>query len=217
MGGADLTGETFGYYKVVERYYGEGDKYKKNSHWLCKCIRCGAEKIFSRTCFKKLSGCYNCKCSKTANITEHSLYHTWENMKGRCYNKNNPRYKRYGGKGVRVCDEWKDDFLEYACYIITLGWKKGLQVDRIDNDGDYEPSNVRIVTNLQNQFNRGPRDGTSKYKGVSKSKGKWIAQIGMNCRTIPIGRYSSEEEAAKAYNKKAKELFGEYAYLNKGV
>lgn len=74
-------------------------------------------------------------------------------MRQRCYNPNNPRYYRYGGRGITICEEWKNlnNFIEWA---LSNGWVEGLQIDRINNDGNYTPDNCRFVTNKQNSRNR---------------------------------------------------------------
>lgn len=94
----------------------------------------------------------------------------------------------------------------------------GMLVDHINhNKLDNRKTNLRICTNQQNQMNRkSNKVGTSKYKGVSfdKTFGKWRAAIMFNKKYIHIGRFMCEHEAAKAYNERAKKLFGEFAYLN---
>ena len=80
-------------------------------------------------------------------------YRTWVNMKQRCYNKNVKAYPRYGGRGITVCDRWMHDF---RTFLKDMGYKPfpRAQIDRIDNDGNYEPANCRWVTALENIRNR---------------------------------------------------------------
>lgn len=93
---------------------------------------------------------------------------------------------------------------------------KGMEVDHIDGNGlNNQRYNLRICTTSQNQANTKRHiDNLSGYKGVSKSKKKWRAQIKINKRTIVIGSFETPEEAARAYDKVSKENFGEFAYLN---
>lgn len=84
----------------------------------------------------------------------HPLYQTWYGMNKRCYNKNNHSYKRYGARGITVCEEWRnnpDVFIEWA---IANGWEHGLEIDRENNDGSYSPENCRFVTKKQNCRNQ---------------------------------------------------------------
>jgi len=78
-----------------------------------------------------------------------SFYNTWQGMKARCLNPNNPKYHRYGGRGIKVCEEWMDikNFSEWA---LSNGWKQGLTLDRINNDGNYCPENCRWVSVCEN-------------------------------------------------------------------
>jgi hypothetical protein len=80
---------------------------------------------------------------------ERGLYNSWQNMKARCLRKSHPKYDRYGGRGIAVCDEWLgiEGFYKWA---IASGWKPGFSIDRIDNDGDYEPHNCRWISMSEN-------------------------------------------------------------------
>lgn len=148
------------------------------------------------------------------------IYGVWKDIISRCTNTNRKGYHRYGGRGIKICDEWKADFLSFYNWSINNGYKDGLEIDRKNNDGNYEPNNCRWVTDQQNSFNRSSLSGSlSRYKGVSvrndNMKKPYRAKICINKKTINIGCFENEKDAAIAYNKKTIELFGEYAYLNK--
>jgi hypothetical protein len=95
-------------------------------------------------------------------------------MKFRCSKKyeNNKDYKYYGGRGISVCPEWENDPVEFYNWCIENGWKKGLQIDRIDNDGNYEPGNCRFVTTQENNLNKRLLQSRNKsgFAGVSFDK-----------------------------------------------
>lgn len=137
-------------------------------------------------------------------------------MKQRCYNPNEPSYRYCGAKGVRVCDRWLNSFKNF---LTDMGERPpGYQLDRIDNDKGYSPDNCRWVTQKQNLMNKKkyPRN-KSGYKGVSPYKGgkSWRAIIAKDGKDYYIGNYfKTKEDAARAYDVKAKELFGEFAVLN---
>jgi len=104
-----------------------------------------------------------------------------------------------------------------SMHRIIINIPKGLQIDHQNHNGlDNRKSNLRICTNAQNQYNQKLRQGSSKYKGVylDKQREKWKAQIQLNNKQIHIGRFLDEIDAAKAYDKKAIELFGKFACLN---
>lgn len=92
-----------------------------------------------------------------------SLYSTWNRMKYRCYNPNYDRYKYYGGKGVRVCDEWLNDYAAFKEWAIANGYRKGLTIDRKDPDGDYEPNNCQWLT-LEDNIKKMHSDKRRKTK-----------------------------------------------------
>ena len=82
------------------------------------------------------------------------IYETWCGMKKRCYNPNSKSYKDYGERGIVVCDEWKNDFLSFYNWSVQNGYGENLQIDRIDTNGNYEPSNCRWITHAEQQRNR---------------------------------------------------------------
>lgn len=221
----DLTGQVFGRLTVICK-----PENIEKSTWLCKCS-CGSDKEVYvvgadlRRGNTKSCGCLHKELSSERIVnfsTKHGysgnpLHNIWKSMKQRCYNPKNKGYKNYGGRGITVCDRWLESF-ENFFEDVSEGYEKGLQLDRRDNDGNYEPENVRWTTSSQNNMNsRSRRNSSSKYKGVSwrKDMGMWRVKITLDRKTKHIGYFTDEVEAAKAYNKSALELFGEYAYLNK--
>ena len=161
----DLTGKRFGRLVVLEQAeYHIDKKGRKTKMWKCKCD-CGNETIVrhgglqkgtttSCGCFhKEIVGSLNRSHGLSANCGR--LYPLWKSIKYRCYNINSKDYARYGGRGIVMCDEWINDFQSFYDWAIANGYKeektdKGLNIltiDRIDVNGNYEPSNCRFVTN----------------------------------------------------------------------
>lgn len=86
--------------------------------------------------------------------TPKKLYQKWRSMNDRCRNENNNRFHRYGGRGITVCEEWMD-FTSFKEWAIKFGWNEQLEIDRVNNDGNYEPQNCRFVTRAKNCQNKG--------------------------------------------------------------
>lgn len=87
-------------------------------------------------------------------MSKHLLMGVLNQMRTRCSNPNNEKYKDYGARGIRVCDEWLNDRSSFFAWALAHGWAVGLQIDRIDNDGNYEPDNCQFVTRKKNMLNR---------------------------------------------------------------
>ena len=132
-------------------------------------------------------GCYNrikvSESNKKHGLSRTRLYRIWKSMENRVYNPQYKQYKYYGGRGITICDEWKNDFMSFYNWATTNGYSDELSIDRIDNDGNYCPKNCRWATsNIQNRNKRIRKDNTSGYKGVSyfKRDGNYRACIRIN-------------------------------------
>ena len=111
--------------------------------------------LFTHLNLGKSKGCGCLGNYKTThNLSNHTLYYVWSSMKSRCYNKNNVRYFDWGGRGIKISNEWIDDFKKFYDWSIANGYSKGLQIDRIDNNGNYSSKNCRWVTAKVNCNNR---------------------------------------------------------------
>lgn len=121
------------------------------------------------------------------------LYDTWLNMKSRCYKKNNKRYKDYGARGITICEDWKNDFVNFYTWAINNGCKKGLSLDRINNDGNYEPKNCKWSTNYE-QANNTRRNNKITYNNETHTLTQWMKITGLRIDTR-LGRGWSLERA----------------------
>ena len=140
-------------------------------------------------------------------------YGVWCAMKARCHNKNDKAYLNYGGRGIKVCERWQG-INGFKRFMEDMGYRpKGLTLDRIDNDGNYEPSNCRWVNRNQQVHNRRTY-GQSGYKGVFSYQGKWLAQLSSNYKSVYLGIFEDIEQAALAYDAAVVQLYGQNAKTN---
>ena len=146
----------------------ERDKYG-NRQWLCKCD-CGNTKIYTTSNLNIVKGC---GCAKTKhNYSKTKLYRTYQRMKNRCYNKKFPHYKLYGGRGIKICDSCLNDFSLFKKWALENGYKEGLSIDRINPNGNYEPSNCRWITMLE-QANNKRNNLFYTINGETKTQTQW--------------------------------------------
>jgi len=130
------------------------------------------------------------------------IFSIYNNMKQRCTNSNHPRYKDYGGRSIIVHEPWLTSFEEFKYWAYTNGYSDELTLDRIDNDGSYNPLNCRWVSSeIQNSNQRVRKDNTSGCKGVSFEKGKWRTKITYNNSSKFLGYFESQKEATEVYQK----------------
>ena len=155
----DLTGQRFGRWVVLRRADPPLDK-TNHPLWHCKCD-CGTEAdvigYSLRTGRSRSCGCLSRELASQRFIRHGDsfarLYNTWKAMRGRCYNKNAQDYQHYGGRGIRVCDEWMS-YPAFKTWALASGYTDSLTLDRIDVNGDYEPSNCRWVSMHEQILNR---------------------------------------------------------------
>lgn len=147
-------GEKFGRLTVISRN-------TKEKKWTCICECGNTVSVIASNLNKGNTKSCGCLQRDIRSITgkKHGMegtkiYHVWKSMKQRCFNSNHKSFKYYGGRGITVCDEWKNDFQAFYDWAMANGYKEGLTIDRIDANGNYEPSNCEWVTQKQNNSHR---------------------------------------------------------------
>lgn len=106
------------------------------------------------------------------------LYRAWDSMKARCYRKTTAPFKKYGGRGITVCDEWRNSFQAFCEWAMAHGYEDGLSLDRIDVNGNYEPSNCRWVS-MKEQENNRSNNVKLEYNGESRTIAEWSEILGI--------------------------------------
>lgn len=180
----DLTGRTFGKLTVTKPI-GIKNRYL---YWECECI-CG-NKVAVRGSHLVCGDTISCGCAiyapnKTHGQSRTRLGREYISMMNRCYNVNHRYYYNYGGRGIKVCEEWKDNKIDFFKWAIANGYNDNLTIDRIDNEGNYEPLNCRWVNNIFQQ-NHKRNNKLITYNGETHTQAEWSRKTGITSNAIGL-------------------------------
>ena len=207
---SDYLGKTFGRLMVIQRM--DNDKWG-GSRWLCECV-CG--KVKAVTANNLGRNTFSCGCLHIDRIKESKLKHglfvgdrkgcrlysIWSGMKTRCSNPNRKMYPRYGGKGVTVCHEWLE-YEPFRDWAMANGYEDTLTIDRIDSDGNYEPSNCQWITNSENvkrSWNERQKSQDTPCHSIPRYGEEVRAQPGV--RADQESRSASTQDASNDYSRR---------------
>jgi hypothetical protein len=186
----DLTGQRFGRLIAIKPI---GKNAANKYMWLCQCDcgnlkeveGCKLTKDHTKSC-----GCLQIERTIEANTkhgmatrkAESRLYNVWRSMRKRCNNSKDKNYKHYGGRGIKVCEEWED--LQTFCqWALSNGYDDTLEIDRIDVNGNYEPQNCRFITHLENSNNK-RNTRVAEIGGEVKPLSEWVRLLGVGPKRI---------------------------------
>lgn len=183
----DITGKIFNNWKVLKRV---ADGKRKETQYLCEC-KCGTKRIVKAYALKngrsKSCGCLRAELARDKHIkhgkTGTRIYNIWRSMKKRCYIKSSKDYIRYGKRGILICSEWKESFENFYNWAINNGYNDNLTIDRIDVNGNYEPSNCRWITMKEQQSNK-RSNHLITYKGVTLPVCLWADKYKIKRSTL---------------------------------
>ncbi len=155
---------------------------------ICECgnnYQCNAHHVMVN--HTKSCGCLlrevTAKRCKTHGLVKHPIYRMFNDIKARCSCIKSTSYKNYGARGISICKEWENDFMLFYNWCLNNGWRKDLQIDRKNNDGNYEPDNCRFITRKENCNNR-RNNKYIKYNGEILTVSQWSDKTGITAPSI---------------------------------
>lgn len=184
----DLTEQKFGRLTVIKRV--EKQNKTRSAYWLCQC-ECGNTTIVSSPNLKNKHA-MSCGCLQQESRLTHSIthglaktriYRIYLGMKKRCYNKNYFQFQYYGGKGIRICDEWLNNFKSFYDWSIANNYNDTLTIDRINSNGNYCPENCRWVDKYV-QANNKKTNKLITYNNETHTMTEWSKITGLTYSTI---------------------------------
>jgi len=193
--GRELIGERFGRLLVIQKTQDNvnrpGEK-RIAEKWLCRCD-CGTEReVFTVALLRKKEPTLSCGCYTRDRITKQNITHgetytrlfrTWSGMKTRCYNPMSDHWSDYGARGIKICDEWLNNFIVFRDWAMKNGYNDNLTIDRKDVDGDYTPENCRFA-NAKSQANNRRSNQFLDIDGVKLTYTEWAQRLGAKDRDI---------------------------------
>ena len=183
----DLTNQIFGRLTVIER---AANSKCGHVQWLCKC-ECG-NTIITETGSLRQGHTKSCGCLQkdtigsmraTHGLSRTRIYKVWQDMKARCYNKNNKFYLAYGARGISVCDEWRNSFESFNEWANKSGYSDALTLDRLDVNGNYCPENCKW-SDIYEQANNRRTTHLVTYHGETDSLSNMCRKLNINCKVV---------------------------------
>ena len=205
----NITGQKFNSLTAMKFEYNRQSPSRKTAYWSFRCD-CGKvivrargdvvkDSIKSCGC-KRLEYLLKTKKHKGLSCFEERLYSIWYDIYRRCYVKTRRSYKDYGGRGIKICDEWLNSFESFVLWAKNNGYASDLTIDRIDNNGNYCPENCRWVDRIV-QANNKTSNHYLTYKGKTQSMMNWSRELNINYSTlrnrINIYKWSIEDAFEK--------------------
>lgn len=193
----NLSGKRFGRLTAKERVIRN-----RKAYWICDCDCGGVTEVTA--CNLKSAQIKSCGCLKKEHAWSKygkrkyiqnpykpdykKIYVRWQCIKRRCYDSKFSSYRHYGGRGIRMCKEWRDNFQNFYDWIVRSGYKDGLTVDRINNDGDYCPENCRL-TDYYTQSRNKRSNINITFCGQTHCLKDWAEILGISYKTISVRYY----------------------------
>lgn len=204
--GEEYIGKVYGRLTVLS--YGDRDRSgQRLANCVCDCgnkVTVPFTRLERTTNHVRSCGCLSKDVLDTYRVkhdlSKTRLYNIFSGMKGRCYNKKLKSYKNYGGRGITICDAWLRDFKTFYDWANDNGYADDLTIDRIDVEGNYEPSNCRWLP-LSEQQNNKTDNLNITYKGKTQTLMQWSKELGINYNTLRNRLHRSKYSIEDAFEK----------------